>query len=86
METSEKRMRTRPKPPKKPRGFDRPAEDLPEGTPVLLVNDLGLYELTKTRSLPWKLGHGELVVMVEGRSGGYAFDRIWVASKTPERA
>lgn len=74
---------------KRPEGFDRPPENLPEGSPVLLVNDAGLYELTKTRSAPWKLGHGALVVMVEGRSGGYDFGRIWVAKTakvTPEGA
>lgn len=48
----------------------------PPGTPVCLINDDGLAELTKTRSEAWLLGSGDPVVMVKGRAGGYLLDRI----------
>lgn len=53
-------------------------EDTPEGTAVLLVEDDGSVTKTRTRSAPWKLGHGELVVMVEGRAGGYMASRLTI--------
>jgi hypothetical protein len=34
------------------------------------------FEETKTRSIAWELGHGEVVVMVEGRTGGVAVSNI----------
>ena len=48
----------------------------PPGTAVDLVNDLGEHEQTKTRSAAWCLGHGEPVVLVDGRTGGYLLSRI----------
>ena len=48
----------------------------PIGTDVILINDMGERETTKTRSIAWILGHGEPVVSVEGRSGGYILSRI----------
>jgi len=51
-------------------------EQWPPGTPVTLVNDDGEHEQTVTRSKAWCLGHGEPVVSVEGRSGGYLLSRI----------
>lgn len=49
------------------------------GTRVLVIRDQGKSPLiTKTRSEPWLLGHGQLVVAVDGIRGGYSLDRIWV--------
>lgn len=48
----------------------------PSGSEVDLVNDLGETTRTKTRSEAWQLGHGAVVVMVEGRTGGYDLARI----------
>lgn len=60
-------------------------ENWPIGTGVVLVDDLGERAETKTRSMAWPLGHGEAVVMVEGRSGGYMLDRITpLAGLNPE--
>ena len=53
------------------------------GTPVVLVDDLGRLEWTKTRTLAWCLGHGEPVVSVEGRTGGYILSRI-IPVRLPE--
>ena len=47
----------------------RPIRDEPEGV------------LTKTRSAAWNLGHGEPVVMVEGKSGGVA---LWAITVVPQ--
>lgn len=49
----------------------------PVGTPVLFTPVLGQEdafpkESRKTRSEAWELGHGEPVVMLEGRTGGCA--------------
>ena len=48
----------------------------PPGTSVLLTNDDGHIEETKTRSIGWLLGSGTPVVSVEGRTGGYLLKRI----------
>ena len=50
----------------------------PVGTPILLVEDDLTVTFTRTRSEPWRLGHGELVVLVEGRTGGYLLSRCFV--------
>ncbi len=34
------------------------------------------FEETKIRSIVWPLGHGELVVKVEGRTGGVAISHL----------
>lgn len=47
-----------------------------EGTLVVVRRDDGSGLVTKTRSLPWRLGHGDWVVSVEGISGGYALERV----------
>lgn len=39
------------------------------GGPVTLAN-------TRTRSDPWQLGHGEWVVLIEGRTGGICLDAL----------
>ncbi len=53
---------------------------VPVGTDVVLTDDFGEEEQTKTRSPAWLLGHGQPSVMVEGRSGGYLLYRIRLAS------
>lgn len=50
----------------------------PEGTPVFLVDDFGRVEETVTRSVAWNLGHGEPVVLVEGKPGGWGLDRLTI--------
>lgn len=52
------------------------------GTKVVMVN---CFEARKnpdkvwvTRSEPWKLGHGEEVVLLEGKSGGFSVDCLKV--------
>lgn len=52
-----------------------------EGDAVLVTNDSGLIIPSKARSDPWKLGHGQWVIKVEGVSGGYALNRIQPAEK-----
>ncbi|MFL0802412.1 MAG: hypothetical protein K6L81_01755 [Agarilytica sp.] len=47
----------------------------PKGTPVILADDFGKEHQTNTRSEAWDLC-GTLVVMVEGRSGGYDLSRL----------
>ena len=49
---------------------------LPAGTLVNVRKDDGDTIVTRTRSLPWQLGHGDWVVSLEGISGGYALDRV----------
>lgn len=46
------------------------------GHPVVLTDDFGIEHQTHTRSVAWELGHGEPVVSVVGRSGGYSLKRI----------
>lgn len=48
----------------------------PAGSEIELVNDFGKVEATRTRSEAWQLGHGAIVVLVEGRTGGYDLSRI----------
>jgi hypothetical protein len=57
-------------------------EDTSPGTRIALVDDRGVVHVTYTRSIAWRLGSsqrpGDLVVMVEGRTGGYLASRCWV--------
>lgn len=53
-------------------------ETVPIGTRVVVVRDNGDVLLTTTRSEPWRLGHGDLVVSVHGIAGGYAAWRVFV--------
>lgn len=56
-------------------------KDTPPGTYVLVVEDGGKgITLTRTRSRVWGLGHGELVVKIEGRAGGFLVSRIYDAT------
>lgn len=52
--------------------------DDPIGTPVDVILDYGRVWRTKIRSIIWKLGNGERVVLLEGRTGGYLVDRLTV--------
>jgi hypothetical protein len=51
-------------------------EKFPSGTAVIVVKDDGQIWETKTRSEAWELGHGQPVVMLEGKSGGYDLSRV----------
>ncbi len=46
------------------------------GTEVVLTNDLGEEELTRTRSGAWVLPGGQVVAQVVGRSGCYLLSRL----------
>lgn len=48
------------------------------GTPVKYfpLSTEADYEETKTRTPAWTLGHGQVVVSVEGRSGGVCVEHI----------
>lgn len=48
----------------------------PAGTQVTLIDDDGNPILTETTSEAWPLGHGEPVVKVRGKSGGYMLSRL----------
>lgn len=66
------------------RGHEEPCTsagpDLPPGTPVLVRLDDGTDWETVTRSEPWELGHGGFVVLLKGRSGGFALERVRLGS------
>lgn len=47
-----------------------------EGIEVNVKKDDGSILKTKTRSLPWQLGHGSWVISVDGISGGYDLTRV----------
>lgn len=51
-------------------------EKYPVGTPVHYKDDFGELHETTTRSEAWKLGHGDAVVMLQGRTGGVSLDRV----------
>lgn len=53
-------------------------EYYPVGTAVILTDDFGEEHQVNTRSIAWELGHGDSVVSVTGRSGGYDLERIKV--------
>lgn len=46
------------------------------GTKVEVTLDDGSKWITETLSEPWELGHGQMVVMLKGKSGGYDFKRV----------
>lgn len=60
-------------------------QDTPSGTPVNVVEDDGTTTETTTRSLPWRLGSGALVVLLEGRTGGYSAERCTVRDPSDPR-
>lgn len=53
-------------------------EHYPVGTAVILTDDFGKEHPVVTRSVAWRLGHGDSVIKVTGRTGGYDLDRIKV--------
>lgn len=48
------------------------------GARVIVRLNNGNVRLTRTRSVPWQLGHGAWVVLLEDRAGGYDLDRVEV--------
>lgn len=48
----------------------------PVGSPCVLTEDDGSQTETHTRSIAWELGHGQAVVKVDGKSGGWMLERI----------
>ncbi len=52
--------------------------EYPIGTRVALVLDNGTSIVTTTDSEAWLLGHGQAVISVAGKSGGWALDRVHV--------
>jgi hypothetical protein len=46
------------------------------GIDVVVILDDGTQWKTKTRSEAWELGHGQPVVALEGKSGGYDLSRV----------
>ena len=57
--------------------------NFPPGTEVVLTNDSGEQERTRTRSEAWEVC-GQPVVSVEGRSGGYLLTRLKPAPTAPK--
>ena len=57
---------------------DRFNTENPIGTPVRYFPIKGVGEsiVTKTRSEAWALGHGEVVVKIEGRAGGVCISHL----------
>lgn len=51
-------------------------DTFPIGSPCRLILDDGSGLDTETRSAAWNLGHGQTVVMVAGKSGGWDLDRV----------
>jgi hypothetical protein len=75
--------------PHEPSTLMQVTESTPIGSCVLVIEDdlamsfrsgnlTGRLTKTWTRSEPWKLGHGELVVSLVGRTGGYIASRCFV--------
>lgn len=50
------------------------------GNRVRVTLDNGEYWFTRTRSRAWLLGHGQAVVMLEGKAGGYDLSRVECAA------
>jgi len=48
----------------------------PEGTPVLVVRDMGDVLETTTRSIAWLTPSGSVLVKVKEISGGYCLSRV----------
>lgn len=51
-------------------------ECYPVGSPCILILDDRSELPTRTKSMAWRLGHGAVVVAVEGKSGGWDIDRV----------
>lgn len=59
---------------------------LPVGTPVVVIRDTGLAEITKTRSMPWLMCGHSWVVLLDGISGCYSLSRVAPISENFEKA
>ncbi len=46
------------------------------GQSICLTEDDGSITATQTKSQAWELGHGQAVIKVDGKRGGYSLDRI----------
>ena len=57
----------------RPMTAERWNRENPTGTTVRLTDAMQDI-VTKTRSEAWELGHGEPVVLLEGKRGGYGLD------------
>lgn len=69
-------MTPRPNPRNAQRAADQFNERHPVGTPVFLTLDSGKEIETRTRSAAWVIGEHSAIVKVEGKSGGYAINRV----------
>jgi len=61
--------------------LERVAPPIPYGTRVALVDDAGVVHITRTRSDAWIVSDGASgawLVLVEGRTGGYRVDRLFL--------
>ena len=58
--------------------LERVTPPIPYGTRVALVDDAGVVHITRTRSDAWTVADGIWVVLVEGRTGGYRVDRLFL--------
>lgn len=53
-----------------------------DGDSVVYKNDQGFAEALTAKSDPWQLGHGDWVIKLEGKSGGYDLSRV-LPARTP---
>ena len=51
-------------------------QTFPPGTRVRVLRDNGSVIETVTRSVPWLLGDGHPMILLEGQRGGYALERV----------
>ena len=50
----------------------------PVGTKIIYKDDLRKDHHSKTTTPAWVLGHGDSVIGIEGKRGGYSLDRVRV--------
>lgn len=55
---------------------DLERRELKPGQKVVVRDDAGHEAVWEVRSSPWQLGHGEWVVGLRGKSGGYLLSRV----------
>lgn len=59
--------------------------NLPIGTHVVMFDcleaDIHKGKTWKTRSIPWKLGSGDRIVLLEGYSGGFLTSKLKVVKQ-----
>lgn len=76
----------------RPDGIDAELQEVacrfPVGRPVRFYPVAGHpdAEETKVRSEPWRLGHGEIVVKIDGRTGGVLVDHLELLPIAPLQA